>query len=84
MFNIHWKEMIFESINQRSIGDYNLILNSNGQNVPIVTIAERQDISKAIWSKCSHRKAGIVGSIRGPKGVIALQIGHQTLLLVMY
>ncbi|NMB43427.1 MAG: RrF2 family transcriptional regulator [Clostridiales bacterium] len=47
-----------------------LILNSNGQNVPLITIAERQDISKNYLEQVfsSLRKAGIVNSTKGAQG----------------
>jgi len=47
-----------------------LILNSNGQNVPLVTIAERQDISKNYLEQVfsSLRNAGIVSSTKGAQG----------------
>lgn len=47
-----------------------LIINSNGENVPLITIAERQDISKNYLEQVfsSLRKAGIVNSTKGAQG----------------
>ena len=52
----------------RSIID--LIINSSGENVPLINIAERQNISKNYLEQvfASLRKAGIVGSTKGAKG----------------
>ena len=47
-----------------------LILHSHGENVPLITIAERQNISKNYLEQVfsSLRKAGIVSSIKGAQG----------------
>ena len=47
-----------------------LIINSNGENVPLITIAERQDISKNYLEQVfsALRKAGIVNSTKGAQG----------------
>lgn len=47
-----------------------LILHSQGDNVPLNTIAERQNISKNYLEQVfsSLRKAGIVNSIKGAQG----------------
>lgn len=47
-----------------------LILNSNGENVSLINIAERQDISKNYLEQVfsSLRKAGIVNSTKGAQG----------------
>ena len=47
-----------------------LIINSNGENVPLITIAERQGISKNYLEQVFSilRKAGIVNSTKGAQG----------------
>lgn len=52
----------------RSIID--LIINSSGENVPLINIAERQNISKNYLEQvfASLRKAGIVSSTKGAQG----------------
>lgn len=52
----------------RSIID--LIIHSNGENVPLINIAERQEISKNYLEQvfASLRKAGIVNSTKGAQG----------------
>ncbi len=47
-----------------------LIINSNGENIPLITIAERQDISKNYLEQVfsALRKAGIVKSTKGAQG----------------
>lgn len=47
-----------------------LIINSNGENVPLITIAERQGISKNYLEQVfsTLRKAGIVNSTKGAQG----------------
>ena len=47
-----------------------LIINSNGENVPLITIEERQDISKNYLEQVfsALRKAGIVNSAKGAQG----------------
>ena len=52
----------------RSIID--LIIHSNGENVPLIVIAQRQNISKNYLEQvfAALRKAGIVNSIKGAQG----------------
>ena len=49
-----------------------LALYSKNDLVPLISIAERQDISKVIWSRYfQRRKAGLVKALRVRKGVYA-------------
>lgn len=51
-----------------------LIVNSNGEHVPLITIAERQNISKNYLEQVfsALRKSGIVNSTKGAQGGYSL------------
>jgi len=60
-----------------------LVLNSNGDHVSLINIAERQDISKNYLEQVfsTLRKAGIVKSVKGAQGGYILANPASTILV---